>query len=67
MNQISFAKLFLVVSIATVVMSTIDAAPESNTLRRIQRIVKQETKDEEPDVFACPCPRMRWQVCNADR
>lgn len=47
MNQIRFAKLFLVVSVAVVVISTIDAAPES--------------------MFACPCPRMRWQVCDSDR
>lgn len=54
MNQISFAKLFLVVSIAAVVMSAIDANPRS---------VEQAPANEDFDDLECACPRILIPVC----
>lgn len=54
MNQISFAKLLLVVSIAAAVLSAIDANPH---------FVETAPINENFDDLECACPRILIPVC----
>lgn len=69
MHQINLAKIFLVISIAAFIISTIDAGQEAQVirLRRSQRSAKHGSGKHSSDLDApCPCPRMLWQVCGSD-
>lgn len=67
MNQINLAKLFLVISVAAMVISTIEADADANPqlFRQRRRSLKHPSPKEDSDA-PCPCPRILWPVCGSN-